>query len=180
MAKSALHPWVEARPSPLKGASKKAFFTFIIFCAVFTQRTSYETHSNTTRIHPVIYFTTATHSINSAQLFSAAEKTYTDATTREKFPEASPKGPGPTHIRALAGQRSQHKERTLVTQGLASRSTKVENKQPSPENNAFYNQQKTTPSHTCIPLIKFTPDIRNSPRRRHTRKGGGCRTHRAT
>ncbi len=179
MAKSAPHPWVEARPSPLKGASKKTFCAFLLFCAVFSQRTPNETHSHTTRIHPVIYFTPATHCINCTQLASTAETTTTDATTREKLPEASPKGPGPTHIRALAGQRSKHMERTLVTQGLASRSTKLENKQPSPENKTLYNQQLTTPPHTCIPSKKLSFDTRNSPHSMYTRKGGGCRTHRS-
>ena len=176
MAKSALHPWVEARPWPLKGASKKAFCAFLLFCTVFSQRTPNETHSYTTRKHPVISFTPTTHSINYTQLVSAAVITVTDATTREKLPEASPKGPGSMHFRALAGQRPKNIRRTLVTQGLASRSPKPETKQLSPENENFYNQQLTIPPTTCLTLQKIPHDPMNSSYRTYTRKRGGRRT----
>ena len=143
MAKSALHPWVEARPSPLKGALKKAFCAFFFFCAAFSQRNTYETQSKTTRIHPVIYSTKATHNINCTQLVSATETTTTDANTRENLPEASPKGPGTTHLMALAGQRSRITERTLATQGLASRPPQPEYKTPQPEKKTSNRKQTT-------------------------------------
>ncbi len=74
---------------------------------------------------------TATHSASSILKETQTNFTLTNANTREKLPEASPKGPGPTHFRALAGQRSKHTERTLVLQGLASRSTHLEIKNPN-------------------------------------------------
>ena len=125
MAKSAPHPWVEAHPSPLKGASKKAFCALFIFCTVFLHRTHNETHSQPQRNTPVIYLTPATHSINYTQQISDSETTHTDAATREKLPEASPKGPGSKHFMALAGQRIL---RTLGTQGFASRPPKLDKK----------------------------------------------------
>ncbi len=145
MAKSALHPRVEARPSPLKGTFKKAFCALFTFCAVFLLRTRNVILSQITRKQPVIYPTNDSHNVSRKQLETAAELTFTDATTREKLPEVSPKGPGSTHLRALAGQRSNITERTLVTQGLASRSLKSENKQPSTENTTSDKQQLTTP-----------------------------------
>ena len=42
MAKSAPHPWEKVRPSPLKGAFKKAFYAIFIICAVQTPRTPHE------------------------------------------------------------------------------------------------------------------------------------------
>ena len=133
MAISALHPWEEARPSPLKGAFKKAFCAFFILCTVFVHRTHNETHSHTQRNTPVIYFTNAAHSVSSIQLKNQTEYTFTDANTRDNLPEASPKGPGPTHFRALAGQRINNTKRTLATQGLATRSPNRKNNQTSPE-----------------------------------------------
>ncbi len=137
MAKSAFHPWVEARPTPLKGAFKKAFCAFYTLCTIFLHRTHNETHSQTQRNPPVIYLTTATHNASSIHKETHTTFTFTDATTREKLPEASPKGPGPTHLRALAGQRTKNIKRTLVTQGLATSSPKPKNKQLSPENKTY-------------------------------------------
>ena len=59
--------------------------------------------------------------------------TFIDASTREKLPEASPKGSGSKHFKALAGQRSRNTKRVLVTQGLASGPPKPENKTPHPK-----------------------------------------------
>ena len=130
MAKSAFHPQVEARPSPHKGAFKKALCAFFILCAAFLHRTHNASHPQTTRIQPVARRTTDPHSVNYKQLETAAEPTFTDAVTREKLPEASPKGPGTTHLRALAGQRTNKLKRTLVTQGLASRPQKPKKYNP--------------------------------------------------
>jgi hypothetical protein len=52
----------------------------------------------------VIYFTKTQHNGIQITPVAVTKLTFTNATTREKFPEASPKGPGPMHIRALAGQ----------------------------------------------------------------------------
>ncbi len=120
MAKSAPHPWVEARPSPLKGAFKKAFCAFFTLCTVFLHRPHNENHSQTQRKQTVIYLTTATHNASSIQKETHIKLTVADATTREKLPEASPKGPGPTHFRTLAGQRSNLTERTLGIRGRQS------------------------------------------------------------
>ena len=156
MAKSVLHPWVEARPPPLKGASKKAFCAFFLFCAVFSQRTPHESHSHTTRIHPVIYLTPATHYVKRTTLTTATELTSIDASSRGKLPEASPKGPGPTHIRALAGQRSNHKERTLVPQGLASRSPRLEIKNPDQKTKPRpYRSPKLDPCYAFLLITKL-------------------------
>jgi len=176
MAKSALHPQVEARPSPLKGAFKKTLCAFFTLCAAFLQRTHNAIHPQTTRIQPVARHTTDSHSVEYKQLETAAESTFTDAITRDKLPEASPKGPGTTHLRALAGQRSKITERTLVTQGLASRPPKPKIKQTTPE--------KTTPEYRKIitqpppysTLIKSVFYTRNSPHRSHAENGGGRRT----
>ena len=130
MAKCAPHPQVEARPSPLKSAFKKALCAFFTFCAAFLHRTHNVIHPQTTRIQTVVFRTTESHSVNHKQLETAAKLTFRDATTREKLPEASTKGPGTTHLRALAGQRSNKPKRTLVTQGLASRSPKQEKHNP--------------------------------------------------
>ena len=176
MAKSALHPWVEARPSPLKGAFKKAFCAFFIRCTVFLHRTQNETHSHTQRNTPVIYFTNAAHSASSIQLKNQTAYTFTDANTRDKLPEASPKGPGPTHFRALAGQRRKTTMRTLVTQGLASRSPKPENKQPSPEKQTYYYQPLIPHHPNGNTLTTLFPNTLNSSHRQYTGKGGGCRT----
>jgi hypothetical protein len=54
----------------------------------------------------VNYLTTESHNVSHKQLETTSELTFIDATTREKLPEASLKGPGPTQLRALAGQRS--------------------------------------------------------------------------
>ena len=154
MAISALHPWEKARPSPLKGAFIKSFCTIFTLCTVFLHRTHNETHSHTQRNTPVIYLTTATHSVSSLQQENQTEFTFTYANTRDKLPEASPKGPGPTHLRALAGQRKINIKRTLVTQGLASRSPKPDNQQTSPENKTPENKQLTTPHLTYKTLKK--------------------------
>ena len=129
------------------------------------------THSTKT-----IYFTTTTHNVNRTQLVSATETTSTDATTREKLPEASPKGPGPTHLMALAGQRSNHTERTLVLQGLASRSPKPETKQPSPEKTTSYNQQTPLPPLPYLHFKTLNSDMPNSSHRPYIGTSGGRRT----
>ena len=125
-------------------------------CTLFSHRTHNETHSQTQRNTPVIYLTTATHSVSNIQQENQTEFTFTDANTRDKLPEASPKGPGPTHLRALAGQRSKNIMRTLVTQGLASRSPKPDNQQTSPENTTPENKQLTAPPLPYKTLIKKT------------------------
>jgi hypothetical protein len=125
MAKSALHPWEKARPSPLKGALKKTFCA--IFCAVTSPRTPHETPTPCTRNHPVIYHHD-THShhgfiITQTQL----ESQYLDTNTRKNLPETSPKGHELEHSRALAGQRQR---RYLKTQGIAYRPQGLENIRP--------------------------------------------------
>ncbi len=62
----------------------------------------------------MIYLTNYSHSTKYKQSEIATEIAITDATTREKLPEASPKGPGKTHLRALAGQRSIYKSAPLL------------------------------------------------------------------
>ena len=126
-----------------KVATKKAFCAFLIFCAVQTFRTPHEQQTQSTRTPPVIYF--SKHQYNGAHITPTAviQKTFTDANTRKKFPEASPKGPGLKHFMALAGQRT---SRTLGIQGLASRPPKSNNKTPPKKN-------KTTESHKLTPII---------------------------
>ena len=127
---------------------QKSIRRIFLFCAVFTQRTPHESHSYTTRMQPGNYLTPETRNVKSTRLATTTELTFTDATTREKLPEASPKGPGPTHIRALAGQRSIHTERPLVLQGLASRSPQLEKKTPTRKQSPQYHRTKNS-----------TPDI---------------------
>ena len=176
MAISAPHPWEEARPPPLKGALTKAFCAFFIFCTVFSHRTHNETHSQTQRKTPVIYFTTATHSVSNIQQENRTVPTFTDATTREKLPEASPKGPGPMHFRALAGQRLKQTQRTLAPQGLASRPPNRKQNQTSPKNKTYLKQIITTLPHTCITLNELLYYTQNSSHRIYTRIGGSRRT----
>ena len=49
MAISALHPWEEARPSPLKGACKKAFCAFFFLHSIFTPNTQRNTLAYTAK-----------------------------------------------------------------------------------------------------------------------------------
>ena len=140
-------------PRLSKALAKKHSAHFFL-CTVFLHRTHNETHSQTQRNPPVIYFTKAAHSASSIHLKNQPEHTFIDANTRDKLPEASPKGPGPTHFRALAGQRLKNNTHTLVPQGLASRSPNRKKNQISPENKNYLKQQMKTQSHTCIPQKK--------------------------
>ena len=106
MAKSAIHLWVEARPSLIKCAFKNAFYAFFLFGAAQKHRTTHELHAQSPRTTHVIYPTKNLHGANHITAAEAIKQTFTDANTREKLPEASPKGPGPTHLKALAGRRS--------------------------------------------------------------------------
>ena len=127
MAKSAPHHWKKARPSPTKGAFKKALRAFVIFCTLQTPRTTHESHTQYIRTPYVIYFTKTQH--NGAHITPAnvTKMALTDVNTRENLPEASPKGPGSKLFRALAGQRPL---RSLGTQGLASRPPEPDKKNP--------------------------------------------------
>ncbi len=151
MAKSAPHIWVEARPTPITGTFKNTFCTFFSFCAVLAHWTSNKTHSQITLIQPVIYFTNATANGSRIQLKTGSKTTFT-VTTREKLLEASPKRPGPTHLRALAGQRSDIVERTLVPHGLKTRLPTLKYKTPQPE-------IKNTLSLKQIRTLSNTDDI---------------------
>jgi len=71
--------------------------------------------------------------------------TFADANTWEKFPEASHKGPGPMHFRALAGQRPL---RTLGTHGLAFPPPKPANKKPQTKQKQ--QTYKAQPYYHCL------------------------------
>jgi hypothetical protein len=98
------------------------------FFAAQTHRTTHELHAQSPRTPHVIYPTKSLHGASHITAAEAIKQTFTNANTREKLPEASPKGPVPTHLNALVGQRSQ---RTLVTQGLATRPPKPKIRHPN-------------------------------------------------
>ncbi len=101
-------------------------------------------------------------------------------TQGKKLPEASPKGPGSKHFRALAGHCSRITKRTLATQGLASRTPLPEQKTPQPEKNTSEIQQ-ITPLPPNYNILKFlTPDTSKSPNRPLQEKGGGPGTLQTT
>ena len=130
MTKSAPHPWEKARPSPIKGALKKAFFAFFTFCAVHTSRTPHEPQTQSARTPSVIYFTKTQHNGTNITPATDTKTTFTYANTRGKFPEASPKGPGSKQFRTLAGQQPLH---TLGSHELATRPPKPDSKNPQIE-----------------------------------------------
>ena len=122
-------------------AFKKVFCAFFIFCAVPTTRTPHEPQIQSTRITSVIYFTKAQHDGAHITPANAIKMKFTDATTRENFPEASPKGPGSKHFMALAEQRP---FRTLGTQGLASRLLEPDKKALNRKQNLRVTKTNTT------------------------------------
>ena len=116
---------------------------------------------------------TVKHSDNHKMPAIETKQTSTDATTRDKLPEASPKEPGSTHFRALAGQRSQ---RTLNTQGLASRPPKLEKQQLKPAKKTLSKEHSITHPRPFTVLRKtYFPTLKYS-HRSLGRKGGGLRT----
>ena len=137
-------PWEKAHPSPTKGAFKKALYA-IFFCTLQTPRTPHESQTEFKRTPPVIYFTKTQHNGIHITPATVTKLTFTYATTRGKFPEASPKGPRPMHFRALAGQLL---KRTLGTRGLASRLTKPENNNPPQKRGKKQQTYKTQLSFT--------------------------------
>ncbi len=155
-ARAAKRRWLKALSTPgwkrvrrLQKAHSKKHFTR--FCALFTHRTQNETYSQTTRIQHVIFFTSALHSDSRINKTTYIKQTFAYATTRETLPEASPKGPGTTHLRALASKRTMC---TLVTQGLAStrptRPPLLEKQKPSEKQQQ---QSQKTQNHTIDPII---------------------------
>jgi hypothetical protein len=85
---------------------------------------------------------------------------FTDANTREKLPEASPKGPSSMHIKALAGKQLLC---TLGTQVLASRPPKLDRKQTELEPKIHKKENLTTTinynpltTNVCFPLKPLT------------------------
>ena len=125
------------------------------------------------RIQPVIYLTIVKHSDNHKMLAIETKQTFTDASTREKLPEASPKGPGSTHLRVLVGQRSQ---RALSTQGLASRPPKLDKQQPKPETKTLSKTNSLTHHGPLNALRKTYFHTLKYSHRSLVRKGGGLRT----
>ncbi len=96
-----------------------------------------------------MYFTEILHSIIHITPPKETKPTHKDATTREKFPEESPKGPWLQHFKALAGRRI---NRTLGLPNLASRPHKPENLRPLRGKNNGTKKKKKIDSPTLDPL----------------------------
>ena len=126
--------------------------------AVFLPRRPHETYTQYTRSTLVIYLTEILHKIRHITPLKETELTHKDATTKEKFPEASPKGPGLQHFRAIAGQRI---NRTLGLHGLASRPHKLENLRPLLRKNAITKKKKPL---TPLPLTPYAFNCALDPR----------------
>jgi len=154
----------------IKRLIQKTFCAIFIIYAVHTPRTPHEQQTQSTRTPSVIYFTNTQHDGAHIMPTTVSKMTFTDANTRENFPEASPKGPGLQYFMALAGQRT---PRTLGIQGQASRPPKPKHKTPQ-TNDKTSETRKIAPLKQHCNYLTIKPALA-TPKSLHMHTGnGGC------